>query len=1237
MNHTFGSCGSKAALIAIFSLFCGGASAQTTNIEITSTVQQSAVKRLGINLGDQTYWDSGQMMKNLVFRNPGFEGMTFNSLIQCGAVTANTCRDNNEYSSWPAGFWTGATYEYITGPAKGRTGTVLSSTAPTPGVSGAGVTLTLSGTSPLPAVNNYILVKRVVTGDPAAGWWTTLNGGATLSAELTDLPAGTQGRHALRVNAAAAGQSAKVSSYFDSMPGRSFVTLKGAYRLTFKAKALGGQNRVSVGVQRIGRGVYLSSTLNLTTNWQTFSLPFAVSEVAGQAGTVEVSFEADASSMLIDEVELVQTDSSPGNTTAFRDAVVNALTTLRPGVIRYMASGTALGSTLDDLVAPPMARRRAGYSAWSNRQEDVTVGLHEFLELCRAVDAEPWFVVPITFSANEMRGLIEYLSGPATTAYGSRRASRGQPMAWTDVFSTIHLELGNEAWNGVFKGASLEWPDAYGSRSAELFRAARSTASYNAARMNLMVGGQSVSPGRNLEILNQSDQYDTLAVAPYLMYNVSRFANNEELFGPLFAQPQQLSMTSVGTMYENRQISQAARRPAKLAVYEVNLHTTDGTVSQAALDLLTPSTGAGIAVADHMLLMLRELGVRDQALFALPQLTFQRSDGKAVRLWGSVVDMGVTDRKRPQFLALQLANQALAGDMLRTTHSGSNPVWNQAAVNDGVVLSGANYLQSFATADGTERALILFNLHRTAALPVTFSGSAPSGTVQLQRLTSTNITDSNETAENVRIVSQTLTGFAPANPFSLPPFSMTVLKWNGSGQTPSAPVLSNVSIRNVTTTSAVISWTTDIAGDSTVQYGPGGLVQTVNIPGARTAHSVTLTGLTPDTAYQVQARTAANGLTGSSATLTFRTTAEAAPLTISGVQATNLTTNSARVVWTTNLASSSAVNYWDGATSLTVSDPATVTTHTINLTGLKASTTYTYRVTSVAGGQSVTSSWFTFRTAASTALAISNLTSQVTGNTITLSWVTNQAATSKAACTGGGTTVSTPASSTTRTAHSVSLTVAGPGTYACQVTSSTPASTATSSVTVVVTQQGPAPAITNVAFWNINSTSATISWRTDVPADSTILWGLSSTLGSSSPAQPALVIYRELNLAGLPNGATIYFRVRSANGSGSAALSPLYSFKLHDTAGPVISGAALVSTGPGAVRVSWNTQEPATGQIEYGRSTSLGMWSGGTSVPAQSHSFAINGLTSGTWYFTIRTADTTGNMTVSAPIPFTIP
>ena len=175
-----------------------------------------------------------------------------------------------------------------------------------------------------------------------------------------------------------------------------------------------------------------------------------------------------------------------------------------------------------------------------------------------------------------------------------------------------------------------------------------------------------------------------------------------------------------------------------------------GTIPQSVLDQFTPSLGAGVAMASHMLNMLQTMGIRTQNLYALPQYTFQTSDGELARLWGSVVDMGVTNLKRPQFLALQLINQALFGDMLTTSFSSNAPTWNQPLVN-GVQLAGANYLQAFAFAQGTQNALVLINLSRSTALPVNFTGTnVPSGSVLYQSLQGSAPTLTNENGQKHR-------------------------------------------------------------------------------------------------------------------------------------------------------------------------------------------------------------------------------------------------------------------------------------------------------------------------------------------------------------------------------------------------------------------------------------------------------------------------------------------------------
>jgi hypothetical protein len=190
-----------------------------------------------------------------------------------------------------------------------------------------------------------------------------------------------------------------------------------------------------------------------------------------------------------------------------------------------------------------------------------------------------------------------------------------------------------------------------------------------------------------------------------------------------------------------------------------------------------------------MLLMMRDDGIKTQSLWALPQYvnTYTNTATGAsgnTPLWGAVIDMGgATNLRRPVFYAEQLANAAILPTMLATTLTGSNPTWDQPlSTNDSIQLIGAHYLQTFAFSDGSNnRSLVVFNLSRTGALPVTFSGAnAPFGSVTVSQLTSANLTDTNENSAVVKTTSTALTSFQPASSYSLPPFSMTVFTWQAS-------------------------------------------------------------------------------------------------------------------------------------------------------------------------------------------------------------------------------------------------------------------------------------------------------------------------------------------------------------------------------------------------------------------------------------------------------------------------
>ena len=258
-----------------------GAGDGVTHLRVTSQVILPRVTRLGINLGEQNFYDSGQMMKNLLYRNPGFEDMAYRSILHCVRGGTDGCVDTRQGFRWPAGFWDGARFEVLDGAAAGRKGSVKAS-----GPDGGGYGLTLEGAGTAIADGDWLAVEKEFPGDPAAGWWPTLKGGARLLAERADLSPETQGRQALRIEAADAGQSAELKSYFDSTEGFTFVRLRGRYRLSFRAKALAGSRVLHVHVARNAAGMhdYLEQDVRLTPQWADYQADFDANEDAGTGG-----------------------------------------------------------------------------------------------------------------------------------------------------------------------------------------------------------------------------------------------------------------------------------------------------------------------------------------------------------------------------------------------------------------------------------------------------------------------------------------------------------------------------------------------------------------------------------------------------------------------------------------------------------------------------------------------------------------------------------------------------------------------------------------------------------------------------------------------------------------------------------------------------------------------------------------------------------------------------------------
>jgi hypothetical protein len=749
------------------------ATTSITHLRVTNDVILARVTRLGVNLGEQNFYDSGQMLKNLLSRNPEFVGMTYRSIFHCETGGVSRCVDRGPGIHFPPCFWNGARYEVLEGAAHGQRGTVTAG-----GPAANGFVLTLNSGGRAIGSGDWISIETHAPDDPAAGWWPTVHGGARLELDHSDLPPGVPVHQTLKIDASDAGQSADLNAYFDSTAGMAFVHLRGRYRLSFRAKALSGSatrstagaNTMHVHVGRIVPGLrsYLDTDVHLTPAWAEYSEEFTANETALPAA-VEAGFKVSGGTVLLSDVALEQVGGDASNHTAFRDEVVETLKELHPGVLRLMESDAGLGSTVDNLLVGPAARERSGYRASFKPSDDIAVGIPEFLELCREIGAEPWIVAPTAMSLDETRKLAEYLAGPATTPGGAMRVAAGRREPWTQAFRTIHVELGNETWNPDFRGEAIEDPAAYGRRANAVFAAFRAAAGPAADRFDLVVGTHAYDPERNAVLLAAAPLANSLAIAPYLMRSVTEWANDDQLYGALLAQPEEMSREGF--------VAEAARSAGgrQLAVYEVNLHTTEGTAPEAILNRFTPSAAAGVAVAGHMLRMMRDHGVRDEMLFSLPQYEFRRSDGTPVRLWGSAVEMGAEGRKRPQFLAVSLANRAIRGDLVKVEISGENPTHDQPPGNDGVSLRSAHEIDAYTFHDGTRHSLIIFNygLHHARRISVEAAGLAHDANATLSRLVSSSPADTNEETVKVRIEQEHFAG----SEIMLAPCSMAVLEW----------------------------------------------------------------------------------------------------------------------------------------------------------------------------------------------------------------------------------------------------------------------------------------------------------------------------------------------------------------------------------------------------------------------------------------------------------------------------
>jgi alpha-L-arabinofuranosidase len=171
----------------------------------------------------------------------------------------------------------------------------------------------------------------------------------------------------------------------------------------------------------------------------------------------------------------------------------------------------------------------------------VQLSLEDYLNLCKALNAEPYFEVPVNITTTDASSLIDFLAGPSTSVGGQRRAALGQTAPWTSVFSQIHLSFCNECWNGSsFVGASLpirantsDYYLDYSTRASAVFAAMRSSASYTQNAFDLVMNAQTAINWTGDIAINRAHP-DSIEIEDYSYAFVNTFDTDSDLWKPDF-------------------------------------------------------------------------------------------------------------------------------------------------------------------------------------------------------------------------------------------------------------------------------------------------------------------------------------------------------------------------------------------------------------------------------------------------------------------------------------------------------------------------------------------------------------------------------------------------------------------------------------------------------------------------------------------------------------------------------
>jgi peroxiredoxin len=182
------------------------------------------------------------------------------------------------------------------------------------------------------------------------------------------------------------------------------------------------------------------------------------------------------------------------------------------------------------------------------------------------------------------------------------------------------------------------------------------------------------------------------------------------------------------------------------------------------------------------------------------------------------------------------------------------------------------------------------------------------------------------------------------------------------------------------------------------------------------------------------------------------------------------------------------------------------------------------------------------------------------------------------------------------------------------------------------------PAISEVKVSGITQTGAVITWKTDEPATSQVM--ICEPAGGCTWTEPDenLATNHSVIISDLKSNITYHYTATSTDANKNQSLSEgdITTLAQAPTTALAISGIKVSNITDLSATISWQTDQPATSQLEYGTTDAYGSATPLDEKLTTSHSVTLAGLKPSTAYhFKVKSKDASGNEVASQDQPFT--